>query len=56
MGGLGGRNVAPAIPHADILLLTLNYISPPSFIQIRPKLPKFVIWVVSGWVVGVGET
>ena len=30
--------------------------SPPSFIQIGPKLPKFVIGVVLGWVVRVGET
>ena len=44
MGGWGGQNVSPAIPYADILLLTLNYTSPPSFIRIGPKLPKFLIW------------
>ena len=50
MGGWGGQNVPPAIQFADILLLTINYTSPPSFIQIGPKLLKFVIGVVSGWV------
>ena len=55
MGGWGGQNVSPAIPYADILLLTLNYTSPPSFIQTGPKLPKFLIWGgfgvgrVGGW-------
>ena len=44
MGGWGEQNVSPAIPYADILLLTLNYTSPPSFIEIRPKLPKFLVW------------
>ena len=44
MGGWGGQKVSPAIPYADILLLPLNYISPPSFIQIGPKVSKFLIW------------
>ena len=53
VGGWGGRNVPPAIPYADILLLTLNYTSPPNFIQIGLKLPKFLIR--GGFrVVGVG--
>ena len=59
VGGWGGLNVPTAIPYADILLLTLKYTSPPSFIQIGQKLPKFVIGVVSGWagwIVGVGKT
>ena len=40
LGWLGGLNVAPTIPFAHILVLTLNWTSPPSFIQIRPLLPK----------------
>ena len=51
VGGWGGQ-------FDDILLLTLSYSSPPSFIRIGPKLPKFLIrggfGVVLGWVVGVG--
>ena len=35
-------------PYADILLLTLNYTSIPSFIQIGLKLPKFCIRGGSG--------
>ena len=55
VGGWGRRNVPPAIPYADILLLTLNYTSPLNFIQIGSKLPKFLIWGdfrvfgVAGW-------
>ena len=48
MGGWGGQNVSPAIPYADKLLLNLNYTSPPSFIQIGPKLPKFLTWSGQG--------
>ena len=44
MGGWGGLNVPLAMPYADILLLIVNLNSPPSFIQIGPKLPKFDIW------------
>ena len=43
VGGWGGLNVPPAIPFADILLLTLNYTFPPSFIQFGLKFPKFLI-------------
>ena len=53
MGGWGGQNVSPAIPYAGILLLTLNYTFPPSFIQIGPKLPMFLTWGGFG-VLGVG--
>ena len=35
------------------MLLTLNYTSPPSFIQIGPQLPKFLIWGGLGVVGGV---
>ena len=49
MGSWGGQNVSPAIPYADILLLTLNKTAPPSFIQIGPELAKFVNGVVVGW-------
>ena len=34
VGGWDGKNVPPAIQLADILLLTTNYTSPPSFSQI----------------------
>ena len=57
IGGWGGQNLSPAKPYADILLLTLNYTSPPILIKIGPKLPKFLFWVVLGWaerVVGMG--
>ena len=53
VAGWGRLNVPPAIPFADILLLTLKYTSQPSFIQIGPKLPKFGIWG-NFWVGGVG--
>ena len=46
MGGSGGRNIPPDTPYADILLLTLNYTSPPNFIQIGSKLPVSY----SGWI------
>ena len=48
MGGWGGLNVPQAMPYADILLLAVNLTSPPSFIQIGLKLPKFDIWGGSG--------
>ena len=52
-GWLGWTKRTPS-PFADILLLTLNYTSPPSFIKIGPKLPKFLIrgglgWLNMGW-------
>ena len=53
MGGWGGQNVPAAIKFADILLISLNYTSPPSFIQIGPKLAKFLIQGGFG-VIGVG--
>ena len=43
MAGWGRQNVSPAIQYADILLLSLNYTSPPSFILIGPKFPKLLI-------------
>ena len=53
---MGGLNITqPWLPYADILLLALIHTSPLCFIQIRPKLPKFVIWGgfwvgrVKGW-------
>ena len=39
---LGGLKVAPAITLARVPLITLYHTSPPSFIQIGPKLPKFL--------------
>ena len=51
-GWLGWVKRTPAKSYSDILLLTLNYTSPIIFIQIRPKLPKFLI-LGGFWVVGV---
>ena len=58
LGWLGGLNVAPTIPFAHILVLTLTLTTPASFIQIAPSLPKILFGVVPGgvWVVGVGLT
>ena len=43
VGGWVGRNVPSATQFADILLLTLNYTSPPSLIKIGLILPKFLV-------------
>ena len=55
VAGWGGQKVPPAIQFADILLLNINYTSPPSFSQIGLKLPKFLIPAGFG-MVGVGLT
>ena len=44
VGRVVGLNIPPAILQAHLLLLDINETSPPSFIQIGPKLTKFVIW------------
>ena len=55
MGGrvVGVVGVAPRTPNFILLLVILIYSSPPNFIKIGPKLPKFAIRVVFG-VVGRG--
>ena len=49
VGGWGGQNIPPAIQFADILLLTLNYTSRPSFIQISQNRSGFGVVGVGGW-------
>ena len=58
MGGrvVGVVGVAPRTPNFILLLVILIYTSPPIFIKIGPKLPKFAIggvFGVVGRVVGV---
>ena len=45
--------MGPVTPNFILLLVILIYTSPPIFIKIGPKLPKFAIGVVLG-VVGRG--
>ena len=52
-GGWSGLNMTPGTPNFILLLVILIYTSPPIFIKIGPKLPKFAIGVVFG-VVGRG--
>ena len=40
--------MAPGTPNFILLLVILIYTSPPIFIKIGPKLPKFAIGVVFG--------
>ena len=42
--------MAPGTPNFILLLVILIYTSPPIFIIIRPRLTKFVIGMVFGYV------
>ena len=52
MGRLEGwgsdLNMAPGAPNSILLLVILNYTSPPIFIKIGPKLAKLALGVVFG--------
>ena len=52
MGRGSGLNMAPGTPNFILLLVILIYTSPPIFMEIGPKFPKFAIGVVFGWFLG----